>query len=98
MVSEKAMNLQNTNLDQPTSQIQARLKTDGYKTQYATPLLGSSRRAGRVFRGRAWEARYVEQTVFDHAASRLRGGTAELGLVSETDPLADETVGSLAES
>jgi hypothetical protein len=42
MVSEKVMRFQNKNrdLDQLASQIQAQLKADGYKTQYATPPLG----------------------------------------------------------
>ncbi len=42
MVSEKVMRFQNKNrdLDQLASQIQAQLKSDGYKTQYANPPLG----------------------------------------------------------
>jgi hypothetical protein len=42
MVAEKAMHFQNKNrdLDQLASQIQDQLKSDGYKTQYATPPLG----------------------------------------------------------
>lgn len=42
LVSEKVMRFQNKNrdLDQLASQIQAQLKSDGYKTQYANPPLG----------------------------------------------------------
>lgn len=42
MVSEKVMRFQNKNrdLDQLASQIQAQLKADGYKVQYANPPLG----------------------------------------------------------
>jgi len=42
MVSEKVMRFQNKNrdLDQLASQIQAQLKSEGYKVQYATPPLG----------------------------------------------------------
>jgi hypothetical protein len=42
MVSEKVMRFQNKDrdLDQLASQIQAQLKSDGYKTQYANPPLG----------------------------------------------------------
>lgn len=42
MVSEKVMHFQNKSrdLDQLASQIQAQLKADGYKTQYANPPLG----------------------------------------------------------
>jgi|ERR1700733_3548359 hypothetical protein len=42
MVSEKVMRFQNKNrdLDQLSSQIEAQLKSDGYKTQSANPPLG----------------------------------------------------------
>jgi hypothetical protein len=42
MVSEKVMRFQNKNrdLDQLASQIQAQMKADGYKVQYANPPLG----------------------------------------------------------
>ena len=42
MVSEIVMRFQNKNrdLDQLASQIQAQLKAEGYKTQYANPPLG----------------------------------------------------------
>jgi hypothetical protein len=42
MVSEKVMHFQNKDrdLDQLASQIQAQLKADGYKVQYANPPLG----------------------------------------------------------
>lgn len=42
MVSEKVIRFQNKNrdLDQLASQIQAQLKSEGYKTQYANPPLG----------------------------------------------------------
>ena len=42
MVSEKVMHFQNKNrdLDQLASQIQAQLKAEGYKVQYANPPLG----------------------------------------------------------
>jgi hypothetical protein len=42
MVSEKVMRFQNKNrdLDQLASQVQAQLKAEGYKTQYASPPLG----------------------------------------------------------
>lgn len=42
MVSEKVLRFQNKNrdLDQLASQIQAQLKSEGYKTQYANPPLG----------------------------------------------------------
>ena len=42
MVSEKVMRFQNKNrdLDQLASQVQAQLKSEGYKTQYANPPLG----------------------------------------------------------
>src|SRR5271155_3678092 len=55
MVSEKVLHFQNKNrdLDQLASQIQAQLKSDGYKTQYANPPLGrviQAQKAG-VLRG-----------------------------------------------